>query len=157
MNKPDYIDEIILDLTKPLIKRNPSKAYILPGDPTPLARPRFAKNHVYDSQQSEKEAASLIIKHQHNHSPLLKGSLILDVTFFMPLPISWSDKKRNEQFRQFHSYKPDTSNLLKFIEDICTGIIYNDDSQISYIIAKKIYAFEPCTKFTVTELEDERK
>lgn len=42
------------------------------------------------------------------------------VTFFVPLPKSWSKKKRKQYHGTLHQSKPDLSNLLKSFEDaIC--------------------------------------
>lgn len=43
------------------------------------------------------------------------------ITFFVPLPKSWSKKKRRQFHGTLHQSKPDLSNLLKSFEDaICT-------------------------------------
>lgn len=55
----------------------------------------------------------------------------------------------------YHQYKPDLSNLLKWIEDCATGIIYRDDCIIASICAKKLYAESPRTEFTVEQLNTE--
>ena len=48
------------------------------------------------------------------------------VTFFLPIPKSWSEKKRAEHLGGPHETRPDLSNLLKALEDA----VYGDDSHI---------------------------
>jgi Holliday junction resolvase RusA-like endonuclease len=48
------------------------------------------------------------------------------VLFVLPMPKSWSKKKKVKMVGQAHKQKPDLSNLLKALEDA----IYSDDSRI---------------------------
>ena len=48
------------------------------------------------------------------------------ITFFIPMPKSWSAKKRAEMDGKPHQQKPDISNLLKALEDA----VCKDDSTI---------------------------
>lgn len=124
--------------------------YILSGDPIPLARPRFRKNSgVYDPQLSLKQRSQLELKIQHGARPLLKGPLELIVTFFMKIPIS---KKRKIYPYNYHAIKPDLSNLIKFVEDVATGILYEDDSIIVSIQSVKYYAIVPRTEIILVPL-----
>ena len=65
--------------------------YTLPGDPTPLARPRFGgrynKPTIYDSQANQRLIAGLHIKEQHGDRPSYQGPLQLNAVFFS-LPLS---------------------------------------------------------------------
>ena len=49
------------------------------------------------------------------------------IIFRLPMPKSWSKKKRAEFNGKYHKQKPDLSNLLKAIEDA----VMADDSAIS--------------------------
>ncbi len=132
------------------------RTYIITGDPVPLARARFVGQkgamRVWDSQKQLKFVAQMELKNQHGTADQFKGPLLLDVTFFMEIPRSWSEKRRKAQEGQFHSSKPDASNLLKFIEDIATGIIYHDDALIAHVVVKKIYGAEPKTVMIIKEI-----
>lgn len=48
------------------------------------------------------------------------------VTFILPMPPSWSKKKRLEMFNRPHDQKPDWDNLGKALCDA----VYKDDSKI---------------------------
>ena len=119
--------------------------YTIPGNPIPLARPRFSKGHVFDCQKREKTAIALIIHNQRGNTSFLEGPLRLDITFFMKIP------KKGKNLL-WHIKRPDLSNMLKLYEDVAIGILYEDDSQIAEIVARKIYDEYPRTEFTLTHL-----
>ena len=61
------------------------------------------------------------------------------ITFILPMPPSWSKKKRAEHDGQPHQQRPDLSNLLKALEDACLS----DDSHIwHYADVRKIWGQE---------------
>lgn len=48
------------------------------------------------------------------------------VTFVLPMPVSWSKKKRQQQNGQPHQAKPDCDNMLKALMDA----LYADDAHV---------------------------
>jgi len=74
------------------------------------------------------------------------GPLVLEVTFVMPIPASWSGKKTRdaESGATKPVSRPDLDNLLKLAKDACNSILWVDDSQVVEVYAKKTYG-EPCT------------
>jgi len=68
-----------------------------------------------------------------------------------------SERKKDALENTFHYFKPDLSNLLKFVEDLANKIIYNDDAQISSIATRKLYARHPHTIFSISNLNKEKK
>ena len=48
--------------------------------------------------------------------------------------------------------KPDSSNVLKAVEDALNGLAFRDDSQIVEIIAQKYYSRAPRVEITVEEI-----
>lgn len=129
--------------------------YVLDGEPVPLARPRITRWGAYDSQSVLRKSVTLDLQSQHAFNVLLSGPVYLDVTFFMPIPMSWSKKKKAAYQDQLHLSRPDLDNLIKWVCDIACGIIYTDDCIISQINARKVYSLSPCTKFTLRELHNE--
>lgn len=57
------------------------------------------------------------------------------VTFVMPMPASWSKKKRAEMDGKPHQQKPDIDNLTKSLLDA----LFDDDAHIWGIRASKIW------------------
>jgi Holliday junction resolvase RusA-like endonuclease len=131
-------------------------SYCIPGKPIPWQRPkvgRFGKS--YDPQKEVKEEVGWIIKHQHGRLPLFKGSLSLEIVFYMPIPESWSTVKKQKFNAHYHISRPDFSNMLKFYEDVCQGILYHDDCLIATVTGSKIYDPEPRTVITIKEIDNE--
>lgn len=131
--------------------------YYIPGKPVSLARPRFTKYKVYDSQTEIKEEVAWHLYMQRNKTIYkypLDGPLQLDITFHMPIPKSLGKKKKETLHGTPHIKPPDLDNLVKFILDVAQGIILDDDKLVTVINAKKIYDKIPKTIFTIRPLDD---
>lgn len=131
-----------------------SATFIIPGNPIPLARHRNWNGRIWDEQKQLKHSISLILGNQHNGIQFT-GPLKIDITFYMPMPKS-SAKRHNFLRGTYHFIKPDSDNMIKWICDVSNKLLYNDDCQVAYIIAKKIYADEGKTEFTITELKNDK-
>lgn len=131
------------------------RKYTLQGKPIPLNRPRVNTRHnrIYDSQRTLKEDSILQLKLQHADGPFIEGPLSLNATFFMPIPKSYSKKKKDETNGTLHTTVPDLSNLIKYLEDVAQGILFSNDSKISNIHAIKVYDSTPRTEFTISQIE----
>ena len=71
------------------------------------------------------------------------------VTFFIPMPKSWSKKKKREHYMKPHQQKPDVDNLEKALLDA----LFEDDSHIYDIRASKYWANEGLITIQETSLE----
>jgi len=121
--------------------------YVVEGKPIPLARPRFGRGRCWDEQKLTKVVFGIHLVKQHDSHPFFEGPLQLLVKFFMPIP----KRARNKDGKP-HYIKPDLSNLIKFVEDVGSGILYEDDSVITSIKAEKIYSKKPRTEITVIQI-----
>jgi len=122
-----------------------SKVYVIPGTPIPLARPRFSNGHVYDCQSGEKMAIATCLRFQKKKGELFpEGPLHIDIKFFMP--------HKKKRIGSWHDARPDLDNLIKFVLDVCIGVLYEDDKQIVKITAEKVYARDGETMFILTQL-----
>jgi Holliday junction resolvase RusA-like endonuclease len=63
----------------------------------------------------------------------------IDVVFYLPMPPSWSQKKRREMIGQPHRQKPDTDNLLKAF---CDALLPEDDCHVWDMRGRKFWAAE---------------
>jgi Holliday junction resolvase RusA-like endonuclease len=133
----------------------------IPGVPIPLKRPRVTRDHTYDEQAEIKEDVYWTIKsllpdkdkfYGSSAFSFFRGPVSLNFTFFMPIPKNTSKKKKavlNEEATP-HIKRPDLDNLIKFYCDVCTVVLYYDDSQVYNIKASKLYSEEPRTIIKAT-------
>jgi len=124
--------------------------YVLHGNPVAWARPSPYRGRMWDTQKHIKFQYGMYIRQQHYDEPLLVGPLHLEIKFYFTIPRS-SKKKAGE----FHHYKPDLSNLIKLIEDVGSGILYEDDALIASIAASKHYDSQPRIEFSLYTLNQE--
>jgi Holliday junction resolvase RusA-like endonuclease len=127
--------------------------FIIPGKPIAWSRPNpsYKDRLMFDGQKKLKRDWAIYLQSQFKDEPL-KTILSLDVVFFFEPAIRMAQKKRAAVSGRSHFSKPDLSNLVKFLEDACNGIVFQDDCQITQICAKKIYDLEPRTEFTIMEI-----
>jgi Holliday junction resolvase RusA-like endonuclease len=76
--------------------------------------------------------------------------IALYVVFYMPIPKSWSKKKNLELNGKPVLVKPDSTNLLKMIEDRMNEIIYDDDKRIYDVRGVKLYSDTPSVDISLT-------
>lgn len=135
---------------------------VILGPPVPQKRPRFAhmrKQHVlrvFDPNATNKINAKIQLREAWREHHKLTGEVMLKLTYFMKMPRPRSKKSQDSLVGTRHTTKPDLDNLVKFTCDCLTGIVIRDDSQISSILAKKVYAKTPHTQITIysSELEE---
>ena len=60
------------------------------------------------------------------------------IKFVMPMPPSWSEKKRRANDGQPHTQKPDLDNLIKAVMDA----LLLDDSHVHAFTASKIWGYK---------------
>lgn len=126
--------------------------YEIPGIPIPLQRHRHSGKRCFDPQKKEKETIRWVLKSALNTVYVASNAIKLVVEYHMPIPKSYSKKRAKECVLGPHATKPDLSNLIKFTEDVFNGIIWQDDSLISQIEAKKFYSPIPKTVFKIEEI-----
>jgi len=119
--------------------------------PIPLKRHRHRFNKAYDPQRKEKFLYKTIIKHSMKNYPifqeeLLQGPLALTLEFYFPIP------KNKKNTILYHPKRPDLDNLIKFILDVMTDILYKDDAYIYKINAIKCYDKNPRTNVIIKEV-----
>jgi len=62
----------------------------------------------------------------------------LRITFILPMPESWSEKKKANHFHKPHQQKPDIDNLVKAFMDA----LLDDDSHVWSVKAEKYWGKE---------------
>ena len=134
----------------------------LEGNPIAQKRPRIARgpnsSWCYDSQKELKDGSQWQLRSQFREPPLTVP-VSIDLIFFMPIPKSTSAFKKRQMQNGIiaHTKKPDIDNLQKFILDCMNKLVFEDDSQVCEIRAKKIYSSKPATLIRVIPLTDEKR
>lgn len=112
--------------------------------PVAKGRPRFGNGRTF-TPQATREAEEVVreqIGTKYRGKPF-DGALRVQMTFFMPIPKSLSEKKRKSLVGEPHIKRPDVDNLQKLVLDSLNGIVYVDDSQIAEAFTKKVYSDTP--------------
>ena len=129
------------------------------GNPVPCGRPRFRRTgtfvQIYDPQEKLKEGYKWQIKSQFRETPIAVP-VILDMQFFMPIPKSTSKAKRRQMLTGeiAHMVRPDLDNLQKFILDCLNDLVFEDDSQVIQISARKCYSDNPGTVLRIRTMNE---
>ena len=123
--------------------------------PIPQSRPRFTRGgHAYEDMKVRgyKSMVARMARIFMGADEPLKGPLSCRLTFRMPIPSSYSAKKRNALNDGWMIKKPDLDNLAKSVLDAFNGIIWEDDSQVCVLEVRKIYGEEEGVDVEVVNL-----
>jgi Holliday junction resolvase RusA-like endonuclease len=101
----------------------------------------------------KQQIAMLVKQHIHKSS---EHPILVDVTFYMPIPDSWSGKKKERYNGQIHKSKPDIDNLIKGLFDSLNKIAWKDDNLVYEVHSRKVYSFNPGIAFEIWELGEEK-
>jgi Holliday junction resolvase RusA-like endonuclease len=91
-----------------------------------------------------KQFVQLAVGQQWDSRPPLEGPLFLAVYFYRPRPAGHYGSGRNADKIKDSApiapiTRPDTTKLLRGVEDALTGIIWKDDAQVVAQVAVKLY------------------
>ena len=132
-----------------------TQSMTVPGVPVPKGRPRLCRSGRAFTPQKTRDAEARVaaVARRHIKHKYEKGApLYMWVTFYMPIPASWSEKKREAHRGKYHTSRADLDNILKLIMDGMKDC-WHDDSQVVEIHAIKIYSSNPRTEVIVQELD----
>jgi len=106
----------------------------------PVAKPRMTQSDKW----KKRPAVVKYWKYKDNLKLLCflcrwKPSEELDITFVIPMPISWSKKKRVKYNDQPHKSRPDLDNLVKAFKD---ALLEEDSMVHTYENIKKVWGRE---------------
>lgn len=123
----------------------------LGGPPRGKGRPRFGRRGSFVAVWTDKKTAAyedmLAAEGRAvmNGTAMRLGALSVQIHAGMPVPASWSQKKRQAALSGDLSPtgKPDFDNLAKCVGDALNKIVWKDDSQIVVCAFRKFYSSEP--------------
>lgn len=125
------------------------------GAPVGKGRARITRNGAFTPAKTRKYEAHVRMAAQQAMN--LRGALPLEGPLRMilradlPIPTSWSKKKRQAAVIGEISpcTRPDVDNYIKAALDACNGIVFADDSQVVRVEAEKAYSLQPKLVVTV--------
>lgn len=136
-----------------------SVTFTVPGTPIAKGRAKFARRGAFVTAYTPEHTAKYenLVKlaaaaAMAGTAPFTRPlSLLLQV--YMPIPASWSKKRRDLAERGIigATNKPDLSNILKALEDGMNGIVFTDDKLIVSGTFSKQYSSVPRVEVRVQE------
>lgn len=138
---------------------------ILPIEPKPQSRPRFARrgNHVQTYEDRAMKEYKNQVKNylRKSRAKLIeKGPISARVTFYIHPPKSALSNKQKrlevELERKYCDKKPDLDNYFKAVTDAAEGILYKNDGQIAVMVCQKLYSMRPRTEIEIMSLEEQK-
>lgn len=119
--------------------------------PRPKARPRGGNGHYYTPKKTRDYERMIA---EHTSDIHVTGAVKMLLIFNMPIPKSWSKKKRAEMCGRPHLSVPDTDNLIKAVMDGMSACWEND--RIVYDIrGLKRYAEDPGILIEIMEEQEQ--
>jgi Holliday junction resolvase RusA-like endonuclease len=127
--------------------QTPMISFIIHGKPQPKQRPRVTMKGTYTPQATVdyERLVGWQCRSVYKGKPLTQA-VKMTVRVFFKLP-----KRTVKENGDWHTSRPDTTNVVKAIEDGLNGIAYIDDSQIAYSIVTKQWASED---YVIVEIEE---
>jgi len=127
------------------------------GEPVAKGRPKFFRRGNFVGTYTPKKTADAETDFKTqalSRRPCkpVTGQVDLEVSFFRPIPKSFSKRKRLDALdgRIAPITRPDVDNYVKLICDAMNGIFWVDDAQIVCMRVHKKYSDTPRTEVTMT-------
>ena len=123
--------------------------FTIPGPPVGKGRPRFStaggKPRSYTpavTREYEALIAARAAEAMVGRDPLTTP-LTVYIYAFMSIPLSWSKTKRQAALDGVrYPTRPDVDNIAKTVLDGMQGVVFENDSQVTYLKVSKKYAEE---------------
>lgn len=148
---PDMSDRPVVRVVIP----GPPKAWKRAGHRTIQpkdGRKAFTTTFTDTDTRSEQAVLRSLAYDAMEGRPILQGAIDFRASFHMPVPASWSQKKRTAALagKILPTVKPDFDNLSKMI-DALKGVLWRDDALITDAHIYKRYSDRPRTIMEVRE------
>lgn len=139
---------------------NAALTFSVPGEPVAKGRARaFIRggkigHHTPDKTARYENLVRLVAKQAIGAAKPLEGPISLRCTFWLPVPMSYSNKRRKACLNgsERHCKRPDIDNLLKSVKDGCNGVVWVDDCQVVEVMASKRYGVVAMAEIEVVRL-----
>lgn len=135
--------------------------FTVPGEPVPKGRPIVStlrgRPMMRTPEKTERyeNRVAMFAQQAMAGGALLDGALVVTISVYLPIPASWSGKKRARALALeiFPTSRPDLDNLTKAVGDGCNKVIWTDDSRIVDMHATKRFSDSPRLEVLVSALE----
>jgi Holliday junction resolvase RusA-like endonuclease len=113
---------------------------------TPMGKPRMTQADKWHKRKVTSAYWRFKMECQ-----LIKISVpdMCDIKFYIPMPKSWSKKKRSEMNYKPHQQKPDIDNLVKAVLDA----VLEDDSHVHTVHASKVWVDTETGGISIEEIK----
>lgn len=130
--------------------------FTIEGEPVPKGRPRFTRQGRTYTPKKTKDYESIVAdaaKRAMGASEPLETAVKAYIHVTYTVPASYPKKRTAACLdgEEKHTKKPDLTNLVKAIEDGMNGVVYRDDSQITYLSATKVYGTQNMVQVMIVE------
>lgn len=102
---------------------------------TPVPKPRQTRSDRWNKRPSVMRYRAFCDEVKLKNLSLISGD---GIKFVLPMPKSWSSKKKASMNGLPHRQTPDLDNLIKAVLDA----IYNDDKHIDRLCARKVWGYD---------------
>lgn len=124
-------------------------------DIKPMGAVRMTQRGKWTNPQAQKYLAykSEIQRQIRLQEPeLINQACVVSINFWVPMPESWSEKKKIASKGKPVTVKPDIDNLIKGLFDSLNGLVWTDDNAVVSCNALKIYSTKGKVEFIVEAL-----
>lgn len=119
--------------------------FTVPGKPRGKGRPRFSTAGGFVRSYTDAQTASyenlVALEYERAGGQLIDGPVRIQIHAVYPIPKSASKKLRAEMIDGdvLPRCKPDIDNVCKAVLDGLNGVAYADDTQVSMLVAERLY------------------
>src|ERR1700679_2835459 len=124
--------------------------YTLNEFPGSLARSGFMPYQAGADQKKALIRYQISLGDQHDGKPFLKGPLLMNIIFYMPIP---KNKPIELYDGMLSTAKPPICELEQFIQQAAMGVLYANACSIVSVVKHKICDKNPRIVFTLREID----
>lgn len=127
--------------------------FTIPLQPKPKQRPQHGKGNTFTPKETREYEQIVGFYARRAIKQPLEGAIRVKVDFYIPIPKSWSEKKKRlaEAGEIRPASRPDLDNLEKALFDGMNGIAWIDDAQVVEVHKAEWYG-EPRTDVEISEV-----
>ena len=128
------------------------------GEPVAKGRPRYSRSsgRAYTPERTVRYESLVRTEYEvQSGFRFDKGSMLqMSVVAYFGIPRSCSKKRQGMMASGLirPTKRPDSSNILKAIEDALNGVAYYDDCQIVDSMVKRFYSDTPRVEITIRDI-----